>query len=121
MRMLMLLALAAGFAGLAHWLIPRFVIASCLAAMCAVSAPFAIGCVQQGYVDKFICIGFPIGFAASLPVAMMVGLPFAIVRGRARKPPTACQCGYDLTGNESGACPECGASLTIAQRRAIQQ
>jgi hypothetical protein len=28
---------------------------------------------------------------------------------RARGLPTCLQCGYDLTGNVSGACPECGA------------
>ena len=32
----------------------------------------------------------------------------ALVRGR-RKVPGACRaCGYDLTGNVSGRCPECG-------------
>ena len=32
---------------------------------------------------------------------------------KARKPPTGhCQqCGYDLTGNESGACPECNTAV----------
>jgi len=29
-----------------------------------------------------------------------------------RRPPGCCvQCGYDLTGNESGRCPECGRDV----------
>ncbi len=27
------------------------------------------------------------------------------------------QCGYDLTGNESGVCPECGQRVTTAVKR----
>jgi len=29
------------------------------------------------------------------------------------------KCGYDLRGNQSGACPECGRALTPAQKRAV--
>jgi hypothetical protein len=31
---------------------------------------------------------------------------------RRRPAPGACRCGYDLTGNTSGRCPECGQSFT---------
>ncbi len=35
-----------------------------------------------------------------------------------RCPPGACRvCGYDLTGNTSGICPECGADLDLAPTR----
>jgi predicted membrane protein len=42
-------------------------------------------------------------------VAAIVGIPFLVAR---RKPPPGhcSKCGYALTGNESGTCPECGAS-----------
>ena len=46
---------------------------------------------------------------------LFVGLPTAILfwRDRRRRIPAAhCQkCGYDLTGNTSGRCPECGAAV----------
>ena len=40
----------------------------------------------------------------------------ALVRGRFHRiPPGHCQkCGYDLTGNESGTCPECGLEVEQA-------
>jgi hypothetical protein len=34
-----------------------------------------------------------------------------------RKPPGLCEkCGYDLTGNVSGVCPECGRSVAESHR-----
>lgn len=43
--------------------------------------------------------------AAFLAVAMLAAI---VVRGRAVNPLACRRCGYDLTGNESGVCPECG-------------
>ncbi len=38
-------------------------------------------------------------------------------RDHRRIPPGHCQkCGYDLTGNMSGKCPECGAGVLIGER-----
>ncbi|MCH7813010.1 MAG: hypothetical protein IID40_03220 [Planctomycetes bacterium] len=37
-------------------------------------------------------------------------LPFALRRNR-RKRGLCLKCGYDLTGNTSGVCPECGAAI----------
>ena len=44
---------------------------------------------------------------------VVIALPTAILWYRDRRPPKGhCQsCGYDLTGNVSGICPECGASI----------
>jgi predicted Zn-ribbon and HTH transcriptional regulator len=42
-------------------------------------------------------------------------IPTAILfrRDRRRFPPSHCQrCGYDLTGNMSGVCPECGLAVS---------
>jgi len=45
---------------------------------------------------------------------VLVGAPLAVAWGRerARVPPGHCRkCGYDLTGNISGRCPECGTTV----------
>ena len=50
-----------------------------------------------------------------LPSAILF-LPVAFFwwRDRRRRSPTACRsCGYDLTGNVSGVCPECGVACEI--------
>jgi hypothetical protein len=38
-------------------------------------------------------------------------------RARGPKPGTCIKCGYNLSGNESGVCPECGSKfkLTVVQ------
>jgi len=57
------------------------------------------------------------GWYLSIPLwcfIVVAGLPAACLswRDHHRFPPGHCQkCGYDLTGNVSGRCPECGAHL----------
>jgi hypothetical protein len=36
---------------------------------------------------------------------------FLFWRDRRRIPPGHCRCGYSLTGNTSGVCPECGEKV----------
>jgi len=48
-----------------------------------------------------------------LPLALF-GVPTAYLwyRDRRRFPPGHCpSCGYNLTGNQSGVCPECGNAV----------
>lgn len=46
-----------------------------------------------------------------LPLALAT-MPTAFLWHRRRIPPGHCQrCGYDLTGNVSGRCPECGKAI----------
>ncbi|MCC6359748.1 MAG: hypothetical protein IT450_13465 [Phycisphaerales bacterium] len=44
---------------------------------------------------------------------LMIGIPTASCWRRLRRPAPGCckKCGYDLTGNVSGTCPECGTPL----------
>ena len=56
------------------------------------------------------------GYSVRLPLWMplvALAIPTAILWYRDRQPkPGHCQqCGYDLTGNESGVCPECGTEV----------
>ena len=47
---------------------------------------------------------------------LLVGVPTALLwwRDRRRFPPGYCQhCGYNLTGNVSGRCPECGTTISL--------
>ena len=47
-----------------------------------------------------------------LPLTLLGGLTFFLWRRDRRKPEGCCQeCGYDLTRNESGVCPECGTRI----------
>ena len=48
---------------------------------------------------------------ANLPIwtVLLVAIPTVVLfRFDCRMPPGHCPCGYDLTGNVSGTCPECG-------------
>jgi hypothetical protein len=51
-------------------------------------------------------------------VLLLTGAPTAYLFWFDRRhPPHCCQgCGYDLTGNTSGACPECGQPINPAAR-----
>ncbi len=66
-------------------------------------------------------VSYPDGFPGGY-ILTPLWLPFAVVAlptawlwwldRRRRIPPGHCQkCGYDLTGNVSGRCPECGESV----------
>ena len=63
-----------------------------------------------------VAIWIPLLLAA-IPTALLWVIPVAPamyvwLRDRRRAPPGHCQkCGYNLTGNVSGVCPECGTSV----------
>ncbi|MCH7873067.1 MAG: hypothetical protein IID33_15330 [Planctomycetes bacterium] len=60
-------------------------------------------------------VGTPRGRAWGISsgfLAIMIGLPTALLWFLDRRhPPGHCPCGYDLTGNVSGRCPECGEAI----------
>ncbi|HEX4797431.1 MAG TPA: hypothetical protein VH370_26795 [Humisphaera sp.] len=63
--------------------------------------------------DWFVSVAdaWVVGVAAILPVAWF----YRFVRARLRKRAGRClSCGYDLTGNQSGVCPECGTKLQVS-------
>lgn len=97
-----------------HFLITRYVIASMLAALVSIVLFLWVATIRLGHVDSFIAIAFVVGGIYSFGMALVVGIPFLI---RRRKPPLGhCQkCGYDLTGNESGTCPECGTKIVLPE------
>lgn len=63
---------------------------------------------------QFTLIHFPLW----LPI-VLVGIPAAwlIYKDSRRQPPGHCRsCGYDLTGNVSGICPECGTTIAACPK-----
>jgi hypothetical protein len=63
------------------------------------------------------CYGFRLRVPLWFPAALFAGYPtVAFIRGplrryRRRRRGLCLKCGYDLTGNVSGTCPECGAEV----------
>ena len=61
------------------------------------------------------------------PCALLAVYPvFAFIRGpvrrnRRRKRGLCVQCGYNLTGNVSGRCPECGMQIDAPEDRRVQR
>ncbi len=49
-------------------------------------------------------------FVSSFAVAVIL-TAYLFRLDRRPLPPGHCPCGYDLTGNESGTCPECGRPM----------
>lgn len=50
-----------------------------------------------------------------LPMIAIAGFTALLWRRDRRVPPGYCICGYDLTGNVSGVCSECGAAIETAR------
>jgi hypothetical protein len=66
----------------------------------------------QGRSDRlYLFLQISFGWYFSFVVACLVRLAFFLIRPRTVE--GGCQeCGYNLTGNESGVCPECGTAIT---------
>jgi hypothetical protein len=58
--------------------------------------------------ESFAIVGVPL---SSLLIALGLGSTCLWLVDRRRPAPGACRCGYDLTGNTSGRCPECGQAV----------
>ena len=63
-------------------------------------------CATLGLVIGALILGVALLIVTLAPAAVLLW------RHRPRRPPGHCgQCGYDLTGNVSGRCPECGSPI----------
>lgn len=74
-----------------------------------------------GRVTPFLATPRPPRFLLWLPPAVFgaLALPLWIADRRARLPHECPRCRYDLTGNVSGVCPECGAPLDDQTREIV--
>lgn len=81
---LLVLAVAAvGSAILFHSFVRSYAKASGLAAVCAAIVFEVAASIHLGHVDPFALVGLVTGGAVALVVALLVGIPFRVVRARA--------------------------------------
>jgi hypothetical protein len=80
--------------------------------------PGSPGILRYGFSWPYVALApFPYASTVRLPLwlpLLVIAIPTAILwhRDRRRIPPGHCQsCGYNLTGNVSGKCPECGTGV----------
>ena len=74
------------------------------------------GWMPHGAGLRFALVGVTRVNGVTLPLIyplLSVAVPTLLVWRFGRKPvkPGHCPCGYDLTGNTSGVCPECGVEV----------
>ncbi len=70
--------------------------------------------------DDYLCFTTTAPLWLFALVFMIGSAPWPLValsRLRRRRAARCTQCGYDLTGNVSGSCPECGEALDSARRK----
>ena len=61
---------------------------------------------------RFLIVAVPFAYPALLSAAAASSSMLALARHRARSRQGQCRkCGYNLTGNVSGTCPECGSRV----------
>jgi hypothetical protein len=67
----------------------------------------------RGTPGRFLIVAVPLAYPALLSAAAATASLLTLARRRARGRQGQCRkCGYDLTGNLSGKCPECGTPVT---------
>ncbi|UCE61530.1 MAG: hypothetical protein JSU63_07225 [Phycisphaerales bacterium] len=112
--LLMLLGIALVVSLLCHALIRRPGLAV-VTAGCTTTALFNLAAyLHAGFLDPFFPIAVFVAGLYGCIVAWFVGIPFRIHRRRqkTREDSSSCRnCGYNLTGNISGICPECGRAI----------
>ncbi len=59
--------------------------------------------------------GFQVIIPLWMPLVVIAAATFIAWRRDRKLPPGHCRCGYNLTGNVSGRCPECGAEVEGAE------
>lgn len=97
---------------LCHWLIKPYFVAVVIAAVLADLLVLTLDTIVEGHVPYPVHFGFLIILGLyTLPIAWVVGIPFR--QWRKYKPGHCLSCGYNLTGNTSGVCPECGEKIMI--------
>ncbi|MCB9850952.1 MAG: hypothetical protein H6817_09650 [Phycisphaerales bacterium] len=69
--------------------------------------------LRDGHLDEFAPLILLFGPCYAFPGAVLVGVIAHLVWRKRRISGRCTQCGYDLTGNTSGVCPECGQPASL--------
>lgn len=80
---LIISAVSASCAVIAHWRIRDYFKASLVSALAAAALFQGIVRLQLGYVDPFIVIAFPASLVITGSIALLVGVPFRARRSKA--------------------------------------
>ncbi len=78
------------------------------------TSPQSLGCFLRARIKPKpqLVVQLPMVLPAALFAAYPAVVLFGVLRRRRRRSGNRCvPCGYDLTGNESGRCPECGVQI----------
>ena len=113
-------AMCAGVSALAHFFFRRYILATAIAVLtCHLLLILIAMTLYDAKAESLLspmCITFSLMCAT--PVALATGIPFKIRRLRQRQEsrgssgsPRCTHCDYNLTGNASGICPECGTPI----------
>jgi hypothetical protein len=110
--LLAFIAMSIVCATVCHALMHRYALAVAISAF-ATSGLFLVLVTHiDGRTDPLILGAFIFCMLYGSVIGLIVGVPFAVYRRRHAIPPGCCKiCGYFLTGNTSGVCPECGTTI----------
>ena len=110
---LILCAISIASGAICHLITRHYFVASAVAGVTSCILFLCLDRIRIGHLDPFFPIAFVVGSALAMAIALLTGVPFLLLRRRSRQSPTGnCQeCGYNLTGNVSGVCPECGRRI----------
>lgn len=88
----------------------RYIVATLAAAATTGVIWVVVLSIDSGSISNIWPLALGCWTMLALPIALVVGIPFLL--RRPPRPPGFCrQCGYNLTGNVSGICPECGSRI----------
>ncbi len=93
-----------------HTFIRRIMLATVVSATIATILFQVLAYLHAGYLDPFFLIAVVVGWCWDCLIAFVIGIPFWLVR-KPRSRGHCRRCGYDLTGNVFGVCPECGTPI----------
>jgi hypothetical protein len=71
---------------------------------------YSTACTHSRLLNYFVEVPLPMVFAVLIAYPTLTFIRGPLRRWRRRRQGLCVKCAYDLTGNESGVCPECGTA-----------